>query len=61
MPRKIAMTLHNNSTPRIAYSGIVNSAAAGAATLRTMPSALNSRMIDRIHHSKPGCSACGKK
>ncbi len=61
MPRKIAMTLHNNSTPRIAYSGIVNSAAAGAATLRTMPSALNAKMIDRVYSAKPGCSACGKK
>jgi len=55
------MTLHNNSTPRIAYSGIVNSAAAGAATLRTMPSALNAKMIDRVYSAKPGCSACGKK
>jgi hypothetical protein len=60
MPRKIAMTLHNNSTPRIAYSGIVNSAAAGSVA-RPMPSSLNARMIDRVYSAKPGCSACGKK
>lgn len=60
MPRKIAMTLHNNSTPRINYSGIVNTSPVGAG-MRPRPSALNTRMIDRIHHSKPGCSACGKK
>jgi|LauGreDrversion4_2_1035121.scaffolds.fasta_scaffold146642_3 hypothetical protein len=54
------MTLHNNSTPRINYSGIVNTSPVGAG-MRPRPSALNTRMIDRIHHSKPGCSACGKK
>jgi hypothetical protein len=60
MPRKIAMTLHNNSTPRIAYSGIVSSSSAGS-TIRSIPSALNSKMISRIYSAKPGCSACGKK
>lgn len=60
MPRKIAMTLHNNSTPRISYAGITNSSSAGSA-IKSMPSALNSRMIDRIYSAKPGCSACGKK
>lgn len=34
-------------------------------TLATMPkkptSIFNSPMIERIHKSKPGCSACGKK
>ena len=32
--------------------------------LNTMPSkrvALNAPMIERVHKSKPGCSACGKK
>jgi hypothetical protein len=24
------------------------------------PSALNAKMIDRVHKAKPGCSACGK-
>jgi hypothetical protein len=26
-----------------------------------MPVALNASMIDRVHKTKPGCSACGKK
>ena len=60
MPRKIAMTLHNNSTPRISYSGIINSSPAGSIA-RPMPSALNAKMIDRVYSAKPGCSACGKK
>lgn len=60
MPRKIAMTLHNNSTPRISYTGITTSSSAGSVA-RPMPSALNARMIDRLHSAKPGCSACGKK
>lgn len=60
MPRKIAMTLHNNSTPRISYAGITNSSSAGYSG-RAMPSALNARMIDRVYSAKPGCSACGKK
>ena len=46
MPRKIAMTLHNNSTPRISYAGITNSSSAGS-SIKSMPSALNSRIIDR--------------
>lgn len=25
------------------------------------PATLNSKMIERIHKTKPGCSACGKK
>ncbi len=33
--------------------------------IATMPSKriapLNAPMIDRVHKSKPGCSACGKK
>lgn len=24
------------------------------------PTALNAKMIDRVHKAKPGCSACGK-
>jgi len=54
------MTLHNNSTPRISYMGITTSSSAGSVA-RPMPSALNARMIDRLHSAKPGCSACGKK
>ena len=62
MPRKIAMTLHNNSTPRISYAGITSSSTAAVGhTVKLMPSTLNSRMIDRIYSAKPGCSACGKK
>jgi hypothetical protein len=30
-------------------------------SLPTPTGALNSKMIDRIHKSRPGCSACGKK
>ena len=60
MPRKIAMTLHNNSTPRISYMGITNPCSAGSIA-RPMPSALNAKMIDRVYSAKPGCSACGKK
>ena len=60
MPRKIAMTLHNNSTPRISYAGITTPSSAGSIA-RPMPSALNAGMIDRVHSAKPGCSACGKK
>jgi hypothetical protein len=54
------MTLHNNSTPRISYAGITTSSSVGS-PLKSMPTALNSRMIDRIYSAKPGCSACGKK
>ena len=39
MPRKIAMTLHNNSTPRISYAGITTPSSAGFIT-RPMPSAI---------------------
>jgi hypothetical protein len=60
MPRKIAMTLHNNSTPRISYAGITTPSSAGFITT-PMPSALNAKMIDRVYSAKPGCSACGKK
>lgn len=60
MPRKITMTLHNNSTPRVSYMGITSSSSAGS-SLRSMPTALNARMIDRVYSAKPGCSACGKK
>jgi len=27
----------------------------------TKPVALNASMIDRVHKTRPGCSACGKK
>ncbi len=60
MPRKIVMTLHNNSTPRISYASITNASSSGS-KVSSMPSALNTRMIDRIYSAKPGCSACGKK
>jgi hypothetical protein len=60
MPRKISMTLHNGSTPRVPYVGITSPSSAGS-SISSMPSALNSRMIDRIYSAKPGCSACGKK
>jgi hypothetical protein len=54
------MTLHNNSTPRISYASITNASSSGS-KVSSMPSALNTRMIDRIYSAKPGCSACGKK
>ncbi len=60
MPRKIIMTLHNNSTPRISYATITNSSSSGH-KLSSMPSSLNSKMIDRIYSAKTGCSACGQK
>jgi len=60
MPRKIAMILHNVSTPRVSYMGITNSSSTDT-TIRPMPSTLNSKMIDRVYSAKPGCSACGKK
>ena len=60
---RMKMVLHNGSTPRISYSAniISNSTAASSSLKKLMPSALNTKMIDRIHSARPGCSACGKK
>ena len=55
------MLFSNNSN----YNGLRLNVAQAQATLaaRTAltPTALNAKMIDRVHKAKPGCSACGKK
>jgi hypothetical protein len=60
MPARIGMNLAN---PNVQFR---QNMAAYAASISVKPQAtrivgLNSPMIDRVHKTKPGCSACGKK
>ena len=54
------MLFSNNSN----YNGLRMNIAQNQANNMTRnivtPTALNAKMIDRVHKTKPGCSACGK-
>ena len=62
MPHRITMNLAN---PNVQYR---QNMAAYASSVAVKPQlqpnrvvGLNAPMIDRVHKTKPGCSACGKK
>jgi hypothetical protein len=54
------MLFSNNSN----YNGLRMNIAQNQANNMTRnivtPTALNAKMIERVHKTKPGCSACGK-
>jgi len=60
MPQRITMNLAN---PNVQYRQNMASYAASMAAKpqATRVAGLNAPMIDRVHKTKPGCSACGKK
>lgn len=60
MPHRITMNLAN---PNVQYRQNMASYASSIAAKPqpTRVAGLNAPMIDRVHKTKPGCSACGKK
>ena len=60
MPARITMNLAN---PNVQFRQNM-AAYASSISVKSQPTrivGLNSPMIDRVHKTKPGCSACGKK
>jgi hypothetical protein len=55
------MLFSNNSNYNGLRLNVTQSQASLAARTVVTPTALNAKMIDRVHKAKPGCSACGKK
>jgi hypothetical protein len=60
MPR-MTMNLANPNTQLKQNMAAYSASMAAAPLSRPGPAALNASMIDRVHKTRPGCSACGKK
>jgi hypothetical protein len=58
MPKKINMMLSNGGLSKAQIAAIFRSRNAQKPTSRGI--ALNSSIIGRIFHAKPGCGSCGK-
>jgi hypothetical protein len=58
MPVRLTMNLAN---PNVQFRQNMISYSPVSVVQTPMPVALNASMIDRVHKTKPGCSACGKK
>ena len=61
MPIRITMNLANPNTQLRQNMAAYTASMAPAPLSKARPVALNAPMIDRVHKTKPGCSACGKK
>ena len=61
MPVRIKMNLANPNLQFRQNMAAYAYAAASPAVHAPRLTALNASMIDRVHKTKPGCSACGKK
>lgn len=57
MPIKIQMQIQNLQRPVNSFMPYL----ASNPNIKKQNIPLNGAMIDRIHTTKPGCSACGKK
>ena len=57
MPLRMTMNLANPNTQLRQYASIHSA----PKPVSNVPSRLNAPMIDRVHKTRPGCSACGKK
>jgi hypothetical protein len=53
----MTMNLANPNTQLRQYASIHSA----PKPVSNVPSRLNAPMIDRVHKTRPGCSACGKK
>lgn len=54
------MLFSNNSNYNGLRMNVSQNRANNATRNIVTPTALNAKMIDRVHKAKPGCSACGK-
>jgi hypothetical protein len=54
------MLFSNNSNYNGLRMNVAQNRANNATRNIVTPTALNAKMIDRVHKAKPGCSACGK-
>ena len=57
----MTMNVANPNTKLRQYMAVYAASMAPAPLSRPGPAALNASMIDRVHKTRPGCSACGKK
>jgi len=55
------MLFSNNSNYNGLRMNVAQNRANNATRNIVTPTALNAKMIDRVHKAKPGCSACGKR
>ena len=61
MPLRMTMNLANPNTQMTQTMAAYSASMAPAPLSKSRPVALNAPMIDRVHRTKPGCGACGKK
>lgn len=57
----MTMNLANPNTQLRQNMAVYAASMAPAPLSNPRPVALNAPMIDRVHKTRPGCSACGKK
>ena len=57
----MTMNLANPNTQMRQNMSSYSASIAPAPLTKARPVALNAPMIDRVHKTRPGCSACGKK
>jgi hypothetical protein len=51
----------NLANPNVQFRQNMSAYANASMPQAPRPVALNAAMIDRVHKTRPGCSACGKK
>jgi hypothetical protein len=61
MPAIIKMSLSNGNPTTAQIAALTHSANLASIPKPTQNSPLNTAMIGRIHHTKPGCGSCGRK
>lgn len=61
MPATIKMSLSNGNPTTAQIAALTFSTNLASIPKTTTNAPLNTAMIGRIHHAKPGCGSCGRK